>query len=199
LLQVVFHSEVGREAGVFTIEDVIEAISSKLIRRHPHVFGDVKVSGASEVVDNWEEIKKGEKEKRVRTDRMDVPLGLPALQRAQKIGDKTKKEKFDWDSAAGVMKKLEEEIAELKSELAAKNKSTDKVRMETGDILFTAAQLARHLKLDAEQTLREANQKFERRYMRMRELVSKDGADWTKLSDPEKEAYWSKIKMAEHT
>lgn len=195
LLQVVLHAEIGRGDGTFTIEDVIESISSKIIRRHPHVFGDVKVANAEEVTRNWEKIKKSEKEKKKRDGRMDVPLGLPALQRAQKIGDRTKKEKFDWADFKQVFAKLQEEVAELDSELADDPKGP-RVRNELGDVMFTAAQLARHLKFDAEQTLREANQKFENRYLKMREFASKDGKDWDKLSDTDKEAYWARAKAA---
>ncbi|HEX4924581.1 MAG TPA: nucleoside triphosphate pyrophosphohydrolase [Bdellovibrionales bacterium] len=226
LLQVVFHAELGRESGRFTIEDVVESISSKLIRRHPHVFADVKVENSEDVTRNWEKIKAAEKEKKKRSGRMDVPLGLPALQRAQKIGDRTKKEKFDWKNALEVFAKLQEEIRELEAELSASGGAAtsagtgatagkagtagaagsagatgpgdarDAIRMEVGDVLFTAAQLARHLKLDAEQTLRETNQRFETRYLHMRGLAEREGKDWATLPDAEKEAYWQKAKAA---
>lgn len=202
LLQVVFHAELGRESKRFTVEDVIESISSKLVRRHPHVFADVKVGSSEDVTRNWEQIKAAEKEKKKREGRMDVPLGLPALQRAQKIGDRTKKEKFDWANARQVFTKLQEEIGELEAELgtgdpkAASDETKAAIRMEVGDVLFSAAQLARHLKLDAEQTLREANQRFETRYLHMRKLVETEQRNWQTLSDAEKESYWEKAKQA---
>jgi tetrapyrrole methylase family protein / MazG family protein len=202
LLQVVFHGVVGREAGTFTIEDIIESISSKLIRRHPHVFGDIKVSSSDEVTENWEKIKAGEKAKKIRAGRMDVPLGMPALQRAQKIGDRTKKEKFDWGTPWQVFEKLKEEVNELQEEVSKLKMAPQvipelktRIQMEIGDVLFTAAQLCRHFKFDAEQTLRDANQKFERRYLHMRKLAEKSGRDWLALSDQEKEELWAQAKV----
>ena len=205
LLQVVLHSEIGRQEGRFSINDVIRAISEKMVRRHPHVFADTQASTSTDVLNNWAKIKAQEKAAKGQVGRdqhFDIPRTLPALQRAHKIGDKTKRVGFDWPDVAGVVAKLDEEISEVKTEIAkiieGKANSEDlkkALEHEVGDVLFSAAQLARHLDLDAEQSLRSANARFERRYFTMRQMVEAEGRDWEKLNDPEKEAAWQKAKI----
>lgn len=209
LLQVVLHSEIGRQEGRFSIEDVLRSIGEKMVRRHPHVFGSTEVSGSNDVLNNWAKIKAEEKAAKAASGvkaeiqtRFDIPRALPALQRAHKIGDKTNRVGFDWPDASGVFMKLDEEVEELRVEFAkvSNNKSalTDDLKSalshELGDVLFSTAQLARHLGLEAEQCLRDANSRFERRYFTMRTHVEAAGQDWAQLSDEEKEQAWQKAK-----
>jgi tetrapyrrole methylase family protein / MazG family protein len=209
LLQVVLHAEIGRQDGKFTIKDVIRAISEKMVRRHPHVFSDTQVSGSPDVLANWSKVKAAEKAEKAKGSasqagaetQFDIPRALPALQRAHKIGDKTNRIGFDWPDAQGVLAKLDEEILETKEEMAKLKPGTPPsedlkhaLEHEIGDVLFSAAQLARHLGLDAEQSLRSANARFEKRYFTMRQTVSFEGRDWEKLSDEEKESAWQAAK-----
>lgn len=193
LLQVVLHSEIARQSGTFTIEDVIESIADKMIRRHPHVFADVQVSSAAEVTHNWQKIKAQEKAKLPhKTSIFEIPVDMPALMRSQKIGEKTRKFNFDWQKVAEVLLKVDEELQELKDVIAQDNKTEQS--SELGDLLFSVAQLGRHLDLDSEQALRETNKRFETRFSKMQELSKKDGKDFSKLSANELEAYWNLAK-----
>ncbi len=195
LLQVVLHSEIARQDSRFEISDVIEAISSKMIRRHPHVFGDVNVKDSDEVLKNWGEIKADEKAKAGKTApeaRFDIPEQLPALIRAQKIGEKTQRQRFDWPSAKEVMVKVEEELLEVKEAIESKNQS--EIEAEIGDLLFSVAQLARHLKIDPEQSLRQCNRRFERRFFKMQELAENRKLDFMALKDAEVESLWTEAK-----
>ncbi len=193
LLQVILHSEIARQAGRFDIQDVIEILNSKMIRRHPHVFGDVKVRNSNDVIANWTEIKAQEKGKKKEKMAFDMPAGLPALVRSQKIGEKTEKIGFDWDSTAAVWDKVQEEVRELAHELNAQS-NVARIEAELGDVFFSVAQLARHLGLDAEQCARKANTRFESRFKHMQDLVTRDGRDWSTLAAAEKESYWSRAK-----
>lgn len=227
LLQVVLHSEIARQEGRFSITDVIQRISEKMVRRHPHVFSTTEVGSAHEVLNNWSEIKAAEKkakaERRAKAGlpqakaaspfAFEIPRQLPALQRSQKIGDKTQRLGFDWPNVQGVVAKLDEEVGETKTELARLGQKTKQflapadvsaeikkaLEHEIGDVLFSTAQLARHVGLEAEQCLREANSRFEARYVAMREAVEASGQDWSKLTDDDKEAAWqaAKKKLAE--
>lgn len=191
LLQVVLHAEIARQNHTFDLKDVIDSISNKMVARHPHVFSDVKVKDASEVKSNWDAIKQKENPKSTNPF-ANLPLHLPALQRSQKIGAKTIRFNFDWNSPEEVFEKLDEEITELKE--AFKEKSKDEQEKELGDVLFTVAQLGRHLEMDSEQSLRRANNKFETRFLRMRELVEKAGAQMSELKVGELEKYWQVAK-----
>ncbi|MBX9766154.1 MAG: nucleoside triphosphate pyrophosphohydrolase [Bdellovibrionales bacterium] len=192
LLQVVFHSELGRQENRFDINDVIEGICTKLVTRHPHVFGDVKVDGSKDVLKNWDEIKKKEKRERSDTE-FGIPKHLPALQRAHKIGVKTESAKFDWPDVAGVFHKVKEELAEVEETLATQNQ--DRQEDEIGDLLFAVSQLARHLKLDPEQSLRRANRKFETRFFQMQKIVKSRGLEWNTLTLEQKEDLWREVKL----
>src|SRR6185369_5824364 len=144
LLQIVFHAQLMAEDGVFTIDDVAQAIADKLVRRHPHVFGDVKVAGADEVGQNWAKIKAQEKAgKADRSILAGVPVGAPALIQAQRLGGKAAREGFDWTSASEVFKKVEEETRELSATLA--DRTTEQQEHELGDLLFALTSFARHL------------------------------------------------------
>lgn len=205
LLQVVLHAEIARQDKRFDVFDVIQVLNEKMVRRHPHVFGDVRVKNSNEVLTNWTEIKAAEKGKAKHPHTFDIPVELPSLIRAQKIGEKTEKTGFDWPSLLAVWDKVKEEYGELETELHALSdaESTDdshatleRIRSELGDAFFSLTQLARHLHIDAEQASRKANQRFEDRYKKMRELVEADGKDWTSLESDVKEQYWQKAKAS---
>ena len=200
LLQVVLHAEIARQDGSFNINDVIRSISEKMVRRHPHVFSDVSAQTSSEVLDNWSKIKAQEKKEKsdgpkAAPTRFDVPVNLPALARAHKIGDKTKRLRFDWSNATDVLKKVDEEVSELKAEITPKP-DAKALEHELGDVLFSVAQLARHLGLEAEQCLRTANSRFENRFFKMKESIAQSGRDYDKLSTDELEEEWQKTKLA---
>mgnify|MGYP001948157917 FL=1 len=195
LLQVVLHAEIGRQKGRFNISDVIRAISEKMVRRHPHVFSNAYVADSKEVLENWSKLKAQEKKsKQAPTDRFDVALSLPALARSQKIGEKTKKFRFDWESAEGVLKKVEEELNELKSAMAKADQA--ELEHEIGDLLFSVVQLARHLNLEAEQCLRTANTRFEKRFFHMKNRLEAEGKELQAFSPEELEAAWQEAKKA---
>lgn len=192
LFQVILHAQVASERGAFTLNDIIECISEKLVRRHPHVFGDVKVTDSDDVIRNWEKIKQQEKESSEKKPyELNVPP-LPALQRAYKIGKRTEKMQFDWDDAEGVMLKVEEEFEELRE--AIEEGSDKAIAHELGDVLFSLAQLGRHLELEPEQVLRKANLRFESRFNKMIEVAKSETKDWGTLTLEEKELYWQKAK-----
>lgn len=200
LLQVVLHSEIARQDRSFQLEDVIRGVSDKMIRRHPHVFGNTQVSGSDEVMKNWNQIKQQEKADTLANSTKaspfgNIPLSIPALIRSQKIGAKTVRMNFDWERPEQVLEKVEEELGELKE--AMSEKSLEEQQMELGDLLFATVQLARHLNFDAEQALRMTNKKFELRFAKMRELVELDHKDFGKLPPAELEIYWKKAKKFE--
>jgi tetrapyrrole methylase family protein/MazG family protein len=207
LLQVVLHAEIARLEKRYSVDDVLKGISEKMIRRHPHVFADVTVGSSKDVLTNWAKIKALEKESEkaskgvAPSHKFDLPVALPALQRAHKIGDKTAKVGFDWPDARGVFEKVEEEIQELRAEFvqvgqdgSASIELRKKLEHEMGDVLFSVAQLARHLGLDAEQSLRVANLRFEARYFNMRAQVETSGESWDSMTDGQKEAAWQHSK-----
>lgn len=194
LFQVVLHAGMAEERGAFSINDVIEGIVSKIVRRHPHVYGATKVSGTGEVLSNWEEIKKFEKKSKPPSSKVfDIPPSLPALQMANKIGGKTEKYKFDWDQSSQVLQQLKFEVAELEAAMLD-NGNPDHIRHELGDVLFSAAQLARHLNEEPETALREANRRFVTRFEKM---LEKCGGleNFIQLSSAEKENLWKFAKQ----
>lgn len=195
LFQVVLHAQLAEERQAFTLEDVIESIVSKIVRRHPHVFGEAKVSGTEEVLQNWEEIKKLEKKNKSSVKpALDVPEQLPALQRAGKIGEKTARMGFDWTQASEVLAQLKSEISELEQAIQEKNQSS--IHHEMGDVIFSAAQLARHLEAEPETALRATNRRFINRFEFM---VKQAGSieNFSRLLPGDKEKLWSNAKKAE--
>ena len=194
LVQVAFHADIAREAGDFDIADVLTAINRKLIRRHPHVFGDGRASDARQVERNWEQLKAEERRQAGKPEpsAMDsVPAALPALSAAQLIQDRAARFGFDWDDAGGVLEKLVEEIGEFR------DAATDAERLdEFGDVLFALVNVARWSGIQAEDALRQANAKFRNRYRLMERLASERGQDFAKLSLDEKEALWQEAKTA---
>lgn len=194
LFQVVLHAQLANERNAFNINDVVDSITSKIVRRHPHVFSDTKVENASEVLKNWDEIKKAEKKNKPEKKKsaLDVPVGLPALQRAHKIGEKTEKYKFDWSEAQQVLAQLKAEITELEEALIEKDASH--IEHEMGDVLFSAAQVARHISVEPETALRHANDRFTSRFEKMLALSGSLEA-FVQKTAPEKEQLWSKAKL----
>lgn len=192
LLQVILHAEIARQAGDFDILDVIEGLNKKMISRHSHVFGDVEAQNASAALENWERMKAEEKSKRPSVASFEVPVGLPALQRASKIGGKTKKHNFDWPDIAGVLEKVDEEVQELKEAIQSGNAQA--TSDEIGDVLFTVAQVARHLDIDPESALRATNRRFESRFFKMKAAVEADSKTLASLPADQIEAAWQVAK-----
>ncbi|MBX2989181.1 MAG: nucleoside triphosphate pyrophosphohydrolase [Bdellovibrionaceae bacterium] len=198
LFQVVLHSQLAQERGAFSFIDVVETLNEKMIRRHPHVFGDKKAADSAEVLRDWEKIKKAEKSSNgdaARKPLIDVPLHLPALQRSAKIGHRTQKLRFDWENAEQVLEKVREEFAELDE--ALEEESGEHISHELGDVLFSLAQLSRHLGMDPEQVLRQANRRFEGRFALMMTAAREGGLVWDDLSAEQKEALWAEAKRRE--
>ena len=206
LFQVVFLARLGKEAGAFDFGTVVDAITAKLLRRHPHVFPDATLASfgrshsvsADSVSANWEAIKTQERQDKLQgtTSALDdVPLALPAMQRATKLQKRAATRRFDWPDAAGVLDKLDEEVGELKQAIAAGDNSA--VRAEFGDLLFTMVNLARHLKLEPEQALRSANGKFERRFRALESLLASDGLVMETVGAEQLDDYWRKVKRLE--
>ncbi len=203
LLQVLFYAEMAREAGYFNLLEVVENLNAKLVRRHPHVFSNRQgVESSEQVLANWEEIKKSERMESVKpaqTSILDtVPRGVPALMEASKLGSKAASIGFDWQSAAPVFDKLEEEINELRSAIAANPTARNDARQEEelGDVLFTAVNLARKLGLQAEFALRSTNTKFRRRFQAM-ESSTATATPIDELSAGELEELWDRAKARE--
>ncbi len=191
LLQVVFHSQLAKEEGKFTIEDVVDSICRKLIFRHPHVFGTACISTAEEVLDRWEELKK--EEGKGRESALDgIPESLPPLERAFKLQKKAEKVGFDWERVEDVKKKIEEELREVEE-----TKDIERVEEEIGDLLFAVVNLSRFLGVDPHVALLKANRKFERRFRFMEEEARKAGKDLSNLSIDEMEKLWNKAKSLE--
>ena len=200
LFQVVFHARMAQEAGAFDFEAVAEAIADKMIRRHPHVFGAADIADADAQTVAWESHKAHERQaKRPTSERPsvldDVPLALPALLRAQKIQKRVARVGFDWKSVAPALEKVEEEIGELRDELAGS--SPEKLTEEIGDLLFACVNVARHAGADAEGALRAATAKFERRFHWIEAALAARGKTPEQSDLEEMEALWEDAKSAE--
>ena len=205
LLQVVFHARMAEEAGHFAFDDVATAISDKMERRHPHVFGDIEANTPDAVKQNWEDIKAAEKAAKAQDKAQDtaqdtpasllddVPLTLPAMTRAVKLQKRAARIGFDWNAAEPIFDKLQEEIEELR--VAMRQQDTDAIEDEYGDILFVVANLARHLKLDPETALRRGNDKFTRRFKYLETQAQASEASILTLDDYE--VFWQQAKAAE--
>jgi XTP/dITP diphosphohydrolase/ATP diphosphatase len=198
LLQVLFYAQMASEAGYFNIADVAENLNAKLIRRHPHIFGDVEATDADAVLRNWEQIKRAEKEAAAGGEGSmlgDIPRSMPAMLEAGKLGSRAAKVGFDWPDANGLFEKLQEEIAELQAELPVSATGSAAVEEELGDLLFTAVNLARHLKVDPETALRGANAKFRRRFAAMEAAAGGRDA-LAGLTATELDQLWNEAKNA---
>ncbi len=201
LFQVLLHCSIGEERKAFDISEVSKNLQEKLIRRHPHVFSKQATNhsgqtiSAEEVAKRWEEIKQVESGAKSKNNYLgDSWRSLPSLLAAFKIGEKTNKIKFDWDNYQQVVYKVEEEWQELKEELAASKINRQKVSEEIGDLLFTVAQLARHLDVGPEECLAKANQKFATRFSKMQDLIEADGKMITEMNQSQMDQYWNKVK-----
>lgn len=208
LLQVVFHAQMAAEQGLFDFDDITRGINEKMLRRHPHVFAGASVADAEEQTRRWEELKKAEKLARAQaetastsvlaTSALDsVSRGLPEWQRAIKLQKRAAEFGFDWPGIAPVLDKLREEVAELDE--AAHNDNEAHQLEELGDVLFVAANVARHLKLDPASALRGCNLKFESRFRQMEQLAAASGLDLAALTLAEQDALWDEAKRIEKT
>jgi tetrapyrrole methylase family protein/MazG family protein len=193
LFQIVFHARLAEEQGAFSLDDVIEANVEKMIRRHPHVFGDQKLATDKEVIANWEEIKKKEKGHTQRTSILEgVPSSMPALSRAHRLQERAARVGFDWKRLDEALPKLDEEIAEFKESL--KTESAAKIEEELGDIFFMLVNLSRFLNVDPEQALRKTIGKFIRRFRFIEERAADAGRPLDDLSLDEMENLWQEAK-----
>ncbi len=206
LLQIVFHSQIAAEQGRFTVADVIREVHEKMVRRHPHVFGEKRAKDAAEVLRNWEQIKAQERRGETENDRPGarsaeksllngVPRTLPATLEGLQLTKKAARVGFDWENAAGIFEKMREECAELRHALDKKEGA--KVEEEIGDLLFAAVNLARFLKVDPEIALKNANAKFSRRFREMERLARASGRAFEKVPRGEMESLWEAAKRRE--
>jgi MazG family protein len=208
LLQIVFHSEIAKEEGRFTVADVIREVHDKMVRRHPHVFGEKRAKDAAEVLKNWEQIKKEERRAARKKNAGDsrhaakdgslldgVSRALPAALEGFQLTRRAARIGFDWNSVEGVFDKMSEEAGELRQALGAKdNKRTEE---EMGDLLFASVNLARFLHIDPEIALKKANTKFSTRFRQMEELAAKNGKALGDVSRAQMEEYWETAKRCE--
>ncbi len=196
LLQVVFQAQICEEAGEFNFNDVVNGIADKLVRRHPHVFGDVQADTSGEVLRNWEKIKKTEKDTgKPRSLVEGIPRHLPALAKANLVQKRVARAGFEWDEIGGVIAKLEEELAEVKEAMAQKDAAA--IREELGDLLFSTVNLSRYLGHESEDLLNENIGKFMRRFQCMEDRLHAEGREMEKCSLEELDAVWRAAKEDE--
>jgi len=202
LLQVVFQAQIRREQGQFAFEDVVDRICAKLIRRHPHVFGDARVSGTGDVLKNWEAIKVQEKKEAAAAHSGeppsllgDMPRHLPALHKAHHLQKRLARVGFDWNQVHDVVAKIDEELAEVKQALAAGN--AEQIREELGDLLFAVVNLSRFQGLNAEEVLQRAVVKFARRVQAVEQRVRLAGRELSQCSLAELDTHWNAVKADE--
>jgi len=197
LFQVVFHARMAEEQGAFDFARVAGELAEKMKRRHPHVFGAAEVRDAAAQTEAWEAQKARERAARRQGVLDDVPVNLPALARAQKLGRRAARVGFDWPDAPAVLEKLDEERAELAAAIAARRDAPEAVEEELGDLLFTMVNLARHLDVDAESALRRAGLKFERRFRGIEARLAGEGKTPMQVDAATLEALWNQIKESE--
>lgn len=212
LLQVVFHAQMASEQQAFDFSDVVQGIVEKMIRRHPHVFGDENSKTAGAVAGRWDQIKEQEKAEKLKASLNageqapaskslldDVPVVLPGLTQAVKLQKKAAKVGFDWPDTSQVIDKLNEEMLELSQEITKEPHDTSKIEDELGDILFVYANLARHLGVDPEAAIRRTNQKFRRRFGRIEELLSTEGKEFDEMDLAGLDELWDQAKQEERS
>jgi len=196
LLQVVFHSRLAEERGDFDFYDVVSGICQKMIHRHPHIFGEVKAETTGEVLKNWEEIKREEKDIKTQSQSMaKVPKIMPALMRAYKVQEKAARVGFDWDDVEDAMNKVTEELCELRE--VYKGSDRDKIREEMGDLLFAAVNVARLLEIDAELALKDATSKFIRRFSFVEQAAAENDKHLQEMTLEEMDELWEQGKSNE--
>lgn len=194
LLQVVFHTEMEKEKGVFDIGDVADGICKKLIYRHPHIFGTVEVGSSEEILRNWDELKRKEKHQETDTSALEsVAKSLPGLIRAEKLQKKAAKVGFDWENAQGALEKVEEELDEVKRAMTGDGDPEE----ELGDLLFAAVNVARHLKVDPERAMEKTCNKFVRRFAEMERQAQQENKALSDLSLTELDTLWNRSKEKE--
>jgi len=196
LFQVVFHAQMAREQGAFSFDDVVEAICDKMERRHPHVFGSARIDSAEEQTVAWDEHKRRERAATRESVLDDVPLALPALTRAEKLGKRAASVGFEWPDMQGALDKVAEEIAELRAELAGEPDRAA-IANEIGDLLFSLVNVCRYLKIDPETSLRHANAKFERRFRYVESRLKEQGRTPEQATLEEMDALWEEGKRRE--
>jgi|TARA_B110000503_G_scaffold143455_1_gene244983 XTP/dITP diphosphohydrolase len=194
MLHLVFYSKIGEEKKAFGMAEVLNGICDKLIHRHPHIYGDIQVKDEKEVLANWEKIKLKEGGNPNRSVLEGVPKSLPALVKAIRIQDKARGVGFGWEKPEQVFEKVEEEIAELKVELEAKNVSQEKIESEFGDVLFSMINYARFIGVNPEDALEKTNKKFIKRFKYLETESKKDGKQMGEMSLEEMDKYWNRAK-----
>ena len=192
LLQSVFHAQIASEEGRFNFDDVARGISEKLLRRHPHVFGEDRCADSAEVLQKWDDIKRAEKGSKTTSALDGISGGLPALMRAEKVQKKAARVGFDWSEVAPVVAKIREELAEVEVEVAQADQT--KIEEEIGDLLFSVVNLARKLKVDGETALQSATDKFGTRFRRVEALARERGVALDKLTLAELDMLWDEVK-----
>lgn len=198
LFQVVFYAQMANEEGRFTFDDICHSISDKLERRHPHIFGEATVSGAEEVLANWEQIKSGERADKAQHSALDdIPRALPALMRSHKIQKRCASVGFDWHTLGPVLDKVYEEIDEVMFEAKQAVIDQQKLEEEIGDLLFATVNLSRHLGSKAEIALQKANDKFERRFRQVEQIIAASGLTMPDATLEQMEAAWQQVKAKE--
>lgn len=197
LLQPVFHAAIAEEAGTFNIEDVIKTICEKLIRRHPHVFGDEHIADSAAQVANWEKIKKQEKGDERKSALSGVPPHLPALLKAHKITEKAARVGFDWDDIAPVKAKVMEELAEFEDAMASGD--TEQMEAELGDLLFSIVNLGRFLSINTEEALRKTITRFQTRFEFVEASLQAKGKSMQESTLAEMDSYWEQAKLKENS
>ncbi len=196
LCNIMLHAQIAKDEGEFDINDIIKILTEKLIRRHPHVFGDQEANNADQVVKNWEQIKRSESGYEDRKSALDgVPDHLPNLQRAQKLQRKAARVGFDWNNVSDVLPKIDEEIAELKESIQDGNR--EEIELEIGDLLFSIVNLCRFLDVQAEEALRKASRKFVRRFKAMEEELERRGDSFKDYDLAGLDEIWDKAKEEE--
>lgn len=194
LMQVIFHSVLAEEAGNFTFEDVVDEVSTKLVYRHPHVFGDTKVKNTDEVLDNWEKLKQIEKKQHSYTETLtSVPAAFPALMRAAKVQKRASKAGYDFTTVNDAFMKIKEETDELEGLIGTERISH--IKEEIGDILFSVVNTARLIGIDCEEALTLSTNKFTARFSNAEKMAESDGKDLKQLSAEQLEEYWQKAKL----
>lgn len=195
LLQVVFHTQMEREKGVFDLNDVADGVCKKLIFRHPHIFGDVKVGSTDEILSNWDDLKRKEKKQETDTSTLEsVSKSLPSLIRAQKLQKKAAKVGFDWPDVSGALDKVEEELAEVRAAIGGNGD----IEEEIGDLIFAVTNVSRFVKVDSERAAEKTCNKFVRRFADMEKQAAAEGKNLSDLTLSELDALWDKAKEHEH-
>lgn len=195
LLQVVFHTQMEKEKGVFDLNDVADGVCKKLIFRHPHIFGDVKVGSTDEILSNWDDLKRKEKKQETDTSTLEsVSKSLPSLIRAQKLQKKAAKVGFDWPDVSGALDKVEEELAEVRAAIGGNGD----IEEEIGDLIFAVTNVSRFVKVDSERAAEKTCNKFVRRFADMEKQAAAEGKNLSDLTLSELDALWNKAKEHEH-